>query len=152
MYAEPKQFYNKRKFGVKSLAVMAGFFLLVGGITASGLDLTSRSQAEAVIEGRGGQDMSQPISIPLSFTALAEKLSPTVVNVKVTKVAKATFHGPKIPDHGNIRYIQACQHHAGCCYGARNRHVFVSFVKGLMFSLIRKIIIVMKEQNTEPHG
>jgi serine protease Do len=98
MYAKPKQFYNKRKFGVKSLAVVAVFFLLVGGITASGLDLTSRSQAEAVLAGRGGQEMSQPISIPSSFAALAEKLSPTVVNVKVTKVAKATFHGPKIPE------------------------------------------------------
>ena len=36
--------------------------------------------------------------MPSSFAELADNLSPTVVNVKVTKIEKATFHGPQMPE------------------------------------------------------
>ena len=36
--------------------------------------------------------------MPRSFAELAGNLSPTVVNVRVTKIEKASVHGPQIPD------------------------------------------------------
>ena len=98
MYAKLTQFLKNRKFRTTTLAVVAVFFLFGGLITASGLDLTESIRAETILEGRGGQRLSEPVSGPLSFAELAENLSPTVVNVKVTKVEKATFHGPMAPE------------------------------------------------------
>jgi serine protease Do len=36
--------------------------------------------------------------MPSSFAELADKMSPTVVNVKVTRVEKVNVHGPQIPE------------------------------------------------------
>ena len=98
MFVKLTQSLMNRKIRTTTLAVVAVFFLFGGIVVASGLDLTEISRAEDVLEGRGGQQISEPLSRPLSFSELAEKLSPTVVNVKVTKVEKATFLGPMAPE------------------------------------------------------
>jgi serine protease Do len=90
--------FRNRKLRRTTPAVVVVFFLFGGFIAASVLDLNESPRAEAVLEGRGGQYLAEPLSGPLSFAELAEKLSPTVVNVKVTKVEKATFHGRLSPD------------------------------------------------------
>jgi serine protease Do len=98
MFAKVTDFKKNRKFRTTTLAVIAVFFLIGGFIAASGLDLTGSTRAEAVLEGSGGQHLTEPLMGPLTFAELAKNLSPTVVNVKVTKVEKATFHGPMFPE------------------------------------------------------
>jgi len=48
MFAKLTQSFKKRIFGTTTLAVVAVFFLFGGLITASGLNLTDRSRAEAL--------------------------------------------------------------------------------------------------------
>jgi serine protease Do len=98
MFRKLTQSFMNRKLRTTTLAVVAAFFLFGGIVVASSLDLTEISRAEDVLEGRGNQQISETLSRPLSFSELAEKLSPTVVNVKVTKVEKATFRGPMAPE------------------------------------------------------
>ena len=85
---------NKR-FGMKTvIAVALAFFL--AGISASGmLDRTSRAAEEPA--SMHSRSASEPSEISSPFTALAEKCTPTVVNVKVTKVEKAGFGEMQIP-------------------------------------------------------
>jgi serine protease Do len=85
------------RFGVKGLKAAGLPFLVAGLLMASGLNWTSPTVAE---DFTGGPHVSttSPPAMPRSFAELADKLSPTVVNVKVTKVVKATFHRPQIPE------------------------------------------------------
>ncbi|PID40360.1 MAG: peptidase [Proteobacteria bacterium] len=66
-------------------------------LVASGLQWTRPSVAE---EFSGGTHVNppRPATMPSSFAELADKLSPTVVNVKVTKVEKAAFQGLQTPE------------------------------------------------------
>jgi serine protease Do len=88
---------KSRRFGVKAMMAIGFPFLVAGLLIASGLNWTRPSVAEDFTSGLPGSTTSQPSS-PGSFAGLADKLSPTVVNVKVTKIEKATFHGPQMPE------------------------------------------------------
>jgi serine protease Do len=72
-------------------------FLVAGLVLASGLNLIKSSVAED-LTNVPHVSMTSPPVMPSSFAGLADKLSPTVVNVKVTKIEKAAFHGPQIPE------------------------------------------------------
>jgi serine protease Do len=100
MIGKLKEKLNNKRYGVKGLIAVGLPFLVAGLLMASGLDWTKPSVAEDLTGGPHVSTTSPP-AMPSSFAELADKLSPTVVNVKVTKIEKADFHGPQIPE-GNF--------------------------------------------------
>jgi S1-C subfamily serine protease len=76
-------------------------FFVAGLVAASGLHLTGLSTAA---EFKAGTSVATgaPPALPSSFAGLADKLSPTVVNVKVTKFVKTGFDGQQMPQ-GQLR-------------------------------------------------
>jgi serine protease Do len=88
---------RSRRFGPKAIIAVGLPFLVAGLLMASGLNWTKPSVAEDLTSGPHVSTTSPPV-MPSSFAELADKLSPTVVNVKVTKIEKVTFHGPQIPE------------------------------------------------------
>jgi serine protease Do len=97
MIAKLKKNFNSNRHGVKALIAVGIPFLVAGLLMASGLNWTSPLVAGDLAGGLQVLTPSEP-GMPSSFAELAEKLSPTVVNVKVTKIEKAAIHGPKIPE------------------------------------------------------
>ena len=97
MIAKPKEKLNNKRYGVIPLMAIGLPFLVAGLLLASGLNWTKPSVAEDLTGGPHVTTTSPPV-MPSSFAELAEKLSPTVVNVKVTKIEQATFHGSQMPD------------------------------------------------------
>jgi serine protease Do len=97
MFSTLRQRLNKKHYGTKTLMLVAIAFLMGGLVLASGLHWTGSSVAQD-FSGGDHVTVAAPPTIPSSFAQLAEKLSPTVVNVKVTKVDKVTFHGSPIPE------------------------------------------------------
>jgi len=67
-------------------------FLVAGFLVASGFHGPNQSIANVITEG-SHVVVTEPPTMPSSFAELAEKLSPTVVNIKVTKIEKAAFQG-----------------------------------------------------------
>ena len=92
-----QQSLKSGRYGVKGLLAVGLPFLVAGLLMASGFSWTEPSVAEDFTSGPHVTTTSPPV-MPSSFAELAEKLSPTVVNVKVTKIENVTFHGPHIPD------------------------------------------------------
>ena len=92
MYGKAQLAVKCRRFGVKRLMAVGLPFFVAGLLIASGLHWTSPSVAGDIAGGPHVTAASPPV-MPSSFAGLADRLSPTVVNVKVTKVEKATFHG-----------------------------------------------------------
>ncbi len=97
MIAKLKENLNNKRHGAKLLMAVGLPFLVAGLLMASGLNWTNPSVAEELTSGPHVSTTSPP-SMPSSFADLAAKMSPTVVNVKVTKVERAAFHGPQIPE------------------------------------------------------
>jgi serine protease Do len=97
MITKLKKNLNNRRYGVKGFITIGIPFLVAGLVMASGLKWTNSSVAEDLI---GGQQVVTPSAkvMPGSFAELAQNLSPTVVNVRVTKIEKTGMHGPQIPD------------------------------------------------------
>ena len=87
---------NQRR-GRKGLIAVGIPFLVAGLVMASGLNWTGTSVAADVNSETQPPVLSAPV-MPSSFAELAENLSPTVVNVKVTKIEKATFQGQHMPE------------------------------------------------------
>ncbi len=85
------------RHGLKRVFAIGLPFLVAGLLIASGLQWTSPSGAEDYT-GDTHVTTTAPSAIPSSFAELVDKLSPTVVNVKVTKVEKATFRGRGTPE------------------------------------------------------
>ena len=86
-----------RRNRFKAFMVVGFCFLLAGVLMASSLNWTSASVAEDFNSGSHVSAFTPP-AIPGSFAELAERLSPTVVNVKVTKVEKTAFNRSQIPE------------------------------------------------------
>lgn len=80
---------EKMRFGIKALVAVAFSLLLVGFGIASALQWTGSSVAQGLHKEARLSAPASP-SIPGSFAPLAEKLGPTVVNIKVTKVERVT--------------------------------------------------------------
>ena len=92
-----KEKSKNKRYGVKGLLAIGLPFLVAGVMMASGLNWTSPSVA-GDFTGENQVTVETRLDKPRSFAELAESLSPSVVNVKVTKVQKATFHGSQIPE------------------------------------------------------
>jgi serine protease Do len=97
MIAKLKEKLNNKPYGVIPLMAIGLPFLVAGLLMASGFNWTKPSVAEDLTSGPHVTTTSPPV-MPSSFAELAEKLSPTVVNVKVSKIEQATFHGPQMPE------------------------------------------------------
>mgnify|MGYP003573506964 CR=1 FL=1 len=79
--------------------LLAGMpFFVAGALVATGFHGTRTLSAGDTVAAEQNQVIESP-SMPTSFAELADKLSPSVVNVKVTKVTQAAFPGPEM--HGN---------------------------------------------------
>ena len=92
-----KKFLLGRKFGKMSLAVVAIAFILMGFGMASALHRAEASASKT--QGSEASAFTGTPTVPSSFADLAKRLSPTVVNIKVTKVEKAgNFFGPQVPE------------------------------------------------------
>jgi serine protease Do len=94
-----KSLLNTRYFQVATLITVAIACLAIGLVVSSSLNWTRPAAAQNLTAPPPGA-AAAPASRPGSFAALAEKLSPSVVNIKVVKVEKLAFNGPKmeIPD------------------------------------------------------
>ncbi len=77
-----------KRYGVKKILAAGLPFFVAGFLIASGIHGTNPSAASSISEGT---HLTAPVpsSIPSSFAALADTMSPTVVNVRVTKIAMA---------------------------------------------------------------
>ena len=92
-----KRFLINKKTAGLTLAAVALAFTLVGLGMASAFHWTGASEAKNAISG-ATTSASTP-TVPGSFADLAQRLSPTVVNVKVTKVEKVgSFPMPQLPE------------------------------------------------------
>jgi len=80
---------GKNRF--KAFMVFGFPLLLAGALVAWSLNGTSDSLAKDFGSGVQPPPVTQP-AVPGSFAELAQTLSPTVVNVKVTKVEQSTFN------------------------------------------------------------
>jgi serine protease Do len=94
MFHRLQRHITGRRFGARSVMAVAVASLLLGLLIAANLQGTGAS---------AGQDSRQNVqlattasTLPGSFAGLAERLSPTVVNVQVTKVAQVGAFG--MPD------------------------------------------------------
>lgn len=93
---------EKAKLSIKNVRprklLLAGIpFFVAGALVATAINGTTTLRAGDTVAPGHNQVIESP-SIPLSFAELAEQLSPTVVNVKVTKVMQTGFQGPEM--HG----------------------------------------------------
>jgi len=82
--------WKTKKLLAVGLPIVAAGFLVISGFHGT------HSSIAANITDNSHITTSAPASIPLSFAELADKLSPTVVNVKVTKVEQTGFQGPNM--------------------------------------------------------
>ncbi len=91
-----RNYLNHQKFGVKTLSVVAVSLFFAGLLGSSGLNWTAPAVAEhqvaAVPTG------VEPTAVTSPFTALAQRLTPAVVNIKVNKVEKTGFPFPNLPE------------------------------------------------------
>ncbi len=94
-----KQFLDTRYFKAATLTVVAISFLTLGVVVASGLNWTHPSVAQT-LNPTTPATVPPPEVRPGSVAALAAKLSPAVVNIKVVKMEKVGFDQPQmeIPD------------------------------------------------------
>ncbi|HYA03198.1 MAG TPA: Do family serine endopeptidase, partial [Syntrophobacteria bacterium] len=91
-----REYGNTKRFGLKTLTTVGLSCIVAGLLVASGLNWTAAS-AGKVMEGGAKTALTSPAA-PGSFTEIAERLSPTVVNIKVTKTEKIGFDHPQIPE------------------------------------------------------
>ncbi|MBE0585249.1 MAG: hypothetical protein IH612_16000, partial [Desulfofustis sp.] len=85
-----------RRSGTKKLLLKGLPFLAAGFLIAAGMNGIHPSVARDITAGPH-VTTTAPASMPGSFAELADKLSPTVVNVKVVKVEQAGLRGPMMP-------------------------------------------------------
>ncbi len=99
MFNSLKNFLTNKKMGGLSLAVLALAFLLAGFGMASTFHGTGPLQTKSALASVAAP--APAVAVLGSFADLAKRLSPTVVNVKVTKVEKVgpfpTFQFPEGP-------------------------------------------------------
>lgn len=88
-------FMKEKTFGIKTLSVVAVSCLLGGLVTASGLNWTGTSAAQSPA---AQEATSAPLPRITSLAPLAEKLTPSVVNIKVVKMEKVQFQFPGFPE------------------------------------------------------
>jgi S1-C subfamily serine protease len=96
---------TRRRFGIKNVLAYGLPFFAAGVLITSGMQWTRPSLAEDFSSG-SHVSLPAPATMPNSFAELADTLSPTVVNVKVTKIETAAFPGPQGPQGPQWRFFQ----------------------------------------------
>lgn len=94
---------QKSKLSIKNLRprklLLAGMpFFVAGALVATGINGTNTLRAGDAVTTEQSIAI-ESLSVPSSFAELADRLSPAVVNVKVTKVMQTGFQGPEM--HGS---------------------------------------------------
>ncbi len=84
-----------RHSGAKKLLLAGMPFFVAGALVATGFNGTRALNAEDSVAAEQ-TPVVETVSMPTSFAELADKLSPSVVNVKVTKVVQAGIQGPEM--------------------------------------------------------
>jgi serine protease Do len=105
-----KCFLSNKRFGVKTLSVVAVSVFFAGLLVSSGMHWTSRAAADN--DARTVQiatEQPQPF-VTSPFTNLAKQLTPAVVNIKVTKIEKTGFPWPNGPGNPFGRFFGVPQH------------------------------------------
>jgi serine protease Do len=98
MLTELKESWQKRQINAKTLCLVAACCFTVGLAFPSGLHWIRPLPAETLPAPTPVSLPASP-STPESFAAVAQKLKPVVVNIKVVKkVENAGFDQPEIPD------------------------------------------------------
>ena len=95
--------HDKSKLSIKHLGprklLLAGLpFFVAGALVTTGFHGTKTLRAGDTVAAEQQKVIESP-AMPRSFAELANNLSPTVVNVKVTKVVQTGFQGPEM--HGS---------------------------------------------------
>ena len=90
-----KQLLETKYFKVISITTVAISCFALGLVVSSGINLTSPSVAQT-LSPPTQTGLALPAAKPASFAALAKKLSPCVVNIKVVKVEKVGFNQPQM--------------------------------------------------------
>ena len=80
-----QQFLHSKRYGGPAVAVVAVAFFLIGLGVATDLHWTGTAKAERL--GTSTQEAMAARTIPGSLADLVQQLTPTVVNIKVTKIA-----------------------------------------------------------------
>ena len=96
---EPRTQLQYRKAGKRTLTAVAFSFFLMGLIAASGLKWTGAATATEKPTSLAPVSRPEAVSRPTSFAELAKQMSPTVVNIKVTKARPVS--GDQWPPRGN---------------------------------------------------
>lgn len=96
MFATWREVPGRKPFGIKTTATVAFCSLLAGLLIAAGLDWTGTSAAQPPLQDR--PSIASPPAVGESFAPLAEKLAPSVVNIRVTKIEKTGMHNPQPPE------------------------------------------------------
>jgi serine protease Do len=81
---------QRQRAGKRTFAAIAFAFFLMGVIAASGLEWTGAAIATEPQAKALATTAPETASRPTSFAELAKRMSPTVVNIKVTKVQPAS--------------------------------------------------------------
>jgi serine protease Do len=92
-----KQFLNSKRYRGPAVAAVASAFFLTGLVVSTDLNWTSVALAER--PATSTQEVTTVRPIPGSFANLVQQLTPTVVNIKVAKLAKVrNFPGSQLPE------------------------------------------------------
>ena len=93
MFSKLRQTLNNRSYGLRTLTAVAFSFLVAGVVMATGFNWTGPSAAQS---GQAARPVSAEAPVAGgSFASLAERLTPSVVNVKVTKIENAGMQRPQ---------------------------------------------------------
>jgi serine protease Do len=117
MLQEFRKGFAGRRFGLRSLVTVAFCSLLGGLLLASGFNLTGVSIAQTP-----PSVLPAPLDGPRvegSFAPIAERLSPSVVNIRVTKVQKVEFGMPQLPGGPFGEYFEKFFGDRGGFHGSR---------------------------------
>ena len=89
--------FSISRFKPRKLLLAGMPFFVAGALVATGINGTNTLRAGDTVATEQNSGI-ESLSIPSSFAALADRLSPAVVNVKVTKVMQTGFQAPDM--HG----------------------------------------------------
>lgn len=90
-----KQLLDTKYFKIITLTTIAISFFAFGLLVSSSINRKSPSVAQPV-HVKPQRVLASPAPMPSSFSGIAEKLSSSVVNIKVVKVEKAGFNRPEM--------------------------------------------------------
>ncbi len=108
MIGNLKDLPSRKRFGIKTLSVVAVSLFFCGLVASSAVQWTPPAAAEN--PGMAGHSRADQPLVTSPFTSLAKELTPAVVNIKVSKVEKAGFPWPDISENPFGRFFNVPKH------------------------------------------